>query len=146
MEGDDSHFMERYITKKAPAEPKSPPEENLLTELFGNAFELEVRSVVAAMELSEGGMATRRASALLRTIRLQYGLRSREDIPDMLTLLESAMVTFLPESGDVEDVDFNDLPAQDQDFVEYWWGMLSASSRVPVDLDHPQYGDQTYAT
>ena len=124
LEGDDSHFMERYLTRTTPMISTPPPQQNRLTELFGNAFEMELRSLVAAMELSEAGLAKRRAGALLRRIRMQYGLRSRDEMPDTVILLESAMVTFLPDSGEGGDVDFHDLPAQDQDFVEYWWSML----------------------
>ena len=42
----------------------------------------------------------------------------------MVSLLESKMGTFLPEEGFDEGTNYLDIPSQDLDFVDYWWGLL----------------------
>ena len=126
-EEDVSNLMERLLAKGPAAEPSaSSKEEDKLVDLFGNTFEMELRSLVAALELSEGAVARRRAGSLLQRIRLQFGDRGedRQGMPEIVGLLESAMITFLHEEGPGEDAGYLDIPFQDQDFVDYWWGLL----------------------
>ena len=126
-EGDETELMERFIVKTT---SPSPPGGNQLARLFGNPFELELRSLVSAMELSDVTVARRRAEAMLQRIALRFKTHtSRDDVPEAVEQMESAMVTFAPRV-EVGQIIFSDLPAEDQDFVEYWWGILFRRLKV----------------
>ena len=103
------------------------------------------------MELSDVTVARRRAEAMLQRIALRFRTHAtREGVPEAVEQMESAMVTFAPRV-EVGQIVFNDLPAEDQDFVEYWWGILfrrlCAEGEVPSvgatesGEEHPRGGD-----
>ena len=105
--------------------------------LFDNPFELEIRSLVAALELVPAVRAQQRAVALLERLLFQFGPTggSRDKWPEGLTILESALVTFLPEGimGDSNMMSYATLDPQEQDFVDYWWGLLMRQLRKLID-------------
>ena len=108
-----------------------------LMALFDNPFELEIRSLVAALELVPAVRAQKRAVALLERLLFQFGPTggSRDKWPEGLTILESALVTFLPEGamGDSNMMSYATLDPQEQDFVDYWWGLLMRQLRKFID-------------
>ena len=83
-EQDENHLMERFLAKKptgASTEKVVEKQTCMLTELLGNPVEMELRSLVAAMDLSEGAMAKRRAGALLQRIDSSSALDQGEESP-----------------------------------------------------------------
>ena len=129
-ERDDSDLMQRFLVRPDKTMPtassSSANEEGPLHSLFSTAGEMEIRALVSALELGSWTTSRARALALLQRVRLRFGVftESRSTLPQLVQLFESALVTFLPD-GDMTDNDaYQKLGPQDQDFVDYWWGLV----------------------
>ena len=128
-EGDGTSLMERFVISKTGEAPRSltGSSTSLVQQVFQAPAEMELRALVSALELGDSATAQARARAMLQRTRLRFGInvQSRETQPQLVLLLESALLTFLPDGADVGSHDeYATLDAQDQDFVEYWWGLL----------------------
>ena len=138
-EGDGADLMQRFLQKpkdkKQEGRPEMKPAPGSASEQVvdwrGDPYELEVRSLVAALEISSAGVAIRRARALMERLRLRMGPGSltRQVQPLAIDTLESALVTFLPHAWDEELSSgvyfYAELGASDQDFVDYWWNVVT---------------------
>ena len=126
-EGDDTHLMERYVVSRRSEGASAPGSTSLVQQVFQAPAEMELRALVSALELGDPLTARARARAMLQRTRMRFGidLQSRDSQPQLVLLLESALLTFLPEHSEVGPHDeYEALEAQDKDFVEYWWGLL----------------------
>ena len=149
LEGDESGLMHRFLLKPgdvineqrsgatsstsvtpAHREPGSAEETNAETvrQLLGDPFEMEVRAMVAALELGSPGASRARAQGLLERAKLQFGvgLLPRDALPSGLEQLESALLTFLPSGYEDEDevYYFQNMPPSHKDFIDYWWRLM----------------------
>ena len=134
---DETSLMHRYLKK---SEDKNPDEATLgpgATEkgtdvpLFGSAVELQLSTIVSALEIMSRHTAARRARAIRQHLHLLYLGRegSHRGLPEEAGWVDSAMVTFLEDGGDTSEADFGEEPeeplvGQDKEFVDYWWRVL----------------------
>ena len=126
-DGDETHLMERYVVSRRNEDKVSTGSASVVQQVFQAPAEMELRALVSALELGEPSAARARARAMLQRTRMRFGidLQSRDSQPQLVLLLESALLTFLSEHSDVGPHDeYAALEAQDKDFVEYWWGLL----------------------
>ena len=126
-DGDETHLMERYVVSRRNVDQVSRGSASVVQQVFQAPAEMELRALVSALELGEPSVARARARAMLQRTRMRFGidLQSRNSQPQLVLLLESALLTFLPEHSEVGPHDeYAALEAQDKDFVEYWWGLL----------------------
>ena len=102
--------------------------------LFGSAIELQVRAIISTLEIAEGGKAKIRAGALLQRLRAMYakGFQSRDELGNDIIMVESALVTFLPDGYEDEEIE-HIVEGQDKEFVEYWWRMLARHLPTAAD-------------
>ena len=106
-EGDNNDFMERFIvkhTKKATEKDEDQMPKNSsgkLEALFVSAGEMEIRALVSALELGNAATSRFRAMALLQRARLRFDIfaESRTSQTQNVQLLETALVTFLPDDN-----------------------------------------------
>ena len=125
-EGDASTMMEKYITvtPKEVAQPSRTGDSNS-EKLFANQVEMEIRTLVSSMEMMPRGRTTQIARAVIQRLRGHFHTGSMSDAS---SLLESAMITFIPEDIMPMDDPHQDhyfmLDMQDRDFVDYWWSLL----------------------
>ena len=130
VEDDHTTLMEKFVVRASTSSRRSVRDETDtrmdIGTLFTSPVEMELRTLVSALELAPATVSQNRTRALLQRTRLRFGLNlgGRDDQPQEVLLLESALVTFLPEDDTEDDDVFSKLPAQDQDFVEFWWGLL----------------------
>ena len=101
---DETSLMQRFLTMKGSEGP----------HLFNTDFEMHLRALIAALEMSPPPVAQRRAQEIMERLdhMLDHGGVDRTDVEAQMLL--SAMVTF------VDDKLFGQgrpLPAQDADFV-----------------------------
>ena len=97
-------------------------EGGLLETLLGDPFEMELRSMVSALELTTAKQARVRARGLRERLVLRYA----GTLPDGMELMDSALATFVDESTEAAA---DEMDAQDRDFIDYWWRHLTRRGR-----------------
>ena len=124
----DRVLQPHRLTSATGGPSTSTRSEGEFTQLFQNQLEHEIRSFVAALELVPGPVARERAQALTERLLLQFR-------PTGGAILESALVTSLSEGVFEEShmMTYATLSAQEQDFVDYWWGLLMRQLRKYID-------------
>ena len=134
-EGEGSGLMQRFLVRKEGDKAKddeSKKEDGVTTgelveELRGDPFELELRALTSALELSPMLIARRRAEAIMERTHLVYGvgvIRS-EKVPLNVVLLESALASYLSTTDARSSSSvYEHLNHQDKDFVDYWWHLI----------------------
>ena len=127
-EADDAEFMQRFLKKadedKSSSKGGETESMGSTVPVFGSAVEMQISTVVSALEVMPTHTAERRVMGLLQRLNLQYRLQevgTRAMIPQEVLLVESALVTFT----DGVEVDYlANMVGQDKEFVDYWWRVL----------------------
>ena len=133
-EDDEAGLMEKFLIKPSAKDAESKAgvtSPRQLDEIFASQFELQLRTLISALELGSGTTMMQRAKALLERLRLRYGHSGSETIQYHIELMTSALVTFLPQDEEISEYrdTFEKLGLQDRDFVEYWWHLLDPHLR-----------------
>ena len=135
-QGGESSLMHRYLKKSEDKDKKAEESLHRPVEttggadvpLFGSAVELQLSTIVSALEIMSRHTAARRAKALRQHLHLLYlGNEGRhQGLPEEAGWVDSAMVTFLEDEGESSEADFGEEPlvGQDKEFVDYWWRVL----------------------
>ena len=89
-EGDEAGLMEKFLVKPSTkaAEPKEDTKgPRQLDEIFASQFELQLRTLISALELGSGTTMTQRAKALLERLKLRYGHGGSEAVQYNVALM-----------------------------------------------------------
>ena len=149
-EGDDSALMQRFLKKTNEGDKGDDLDETEKMDategsetksggLRGDPFEMEVRALVSALEIAAADTSMKRARAMVERLRMRMGLFSatRRHDGGPLEALESALITFLPESWEAELEDnvyhYEGLAFSDRDFVDYWWKVVTRRLRGVIE-------------
>ena len=102
--------------------------------LFSANFELHVRSLIAALEMTGVRIAQVRAQEILNRLDAMIGFDALRRDPLEIQMLKSALITFLGESQNGQPLPLRDA---DRDFSDYWWGILRKKFVLPESATAP---------